>query len=83
MKKKKSKIISTLFTTVIFMLYVGLGTKFTMHTWNSIIPLLNIRIVNIDIWQANGVFMLLWLINLKSPKCRKERNKAFKEIWNQ
>ncbi len=82
-EEEKSKIISTLFTTVIFMLYVGLGTKFTMHTWNSIIPLLNIQIVNIDIWQAKGVFVLLWLINLKSPKCSKERNKAFKEIWNQ
>lgn len=79
-EEEKSKIISTLFTTVIFTLYVGLGTKFTMHTWNSIIPLLNIQIVNIDIWQANGVFMLLWLINLKSPKCSKERNKAFKEF---
>ena len=47
------------------------------------IPLLNIQIVNIDIWQAKGVFMLLWLINLKAPKCSKERNKAFKKIWNQ
>lgn len=82
-EEEKSKSISMLFTTVISILYTRLCAEFIMHTWNSIIPLLNIQIVNIDIWQAKAMFILLWTINLKSPKYRKKRNKAFEETWNQ